>query len=431
MDDFLDFMFGGGLQGGAGVGLLTGAYNRLGDIGDRGLELGQSLADTQMEQTAFRPYTIRTPGGSGFVAGPGNQYTLELGERDRGIQSMLQNQAMQYLGGGNRIMGGGGGAAPGPGFASQPPMPVGGTGGPAPGGDGLVYARSDAGGAPSFEAAGQQLLSTGQQQLGQTPFGQGGVRGASGQAFGLGQQFMQQAGMGVGDREAAIYDRMRAAMSPEEERQRLGLEERLAAQGRLGVRTAQYGGTPEQLALSKAQEEARSTAMLGAMQQAQREQAQQAGLGAQFAGLGAGLAGQSQGMDAAQQQLALQAMQGGLGLSQGGLGLRQGELGLDQLRQQLGLGALSASYMPQAQALAALAPGMTAAAMQQQGQLTGAGLFGEATASGIDALLGSALGQANLMGTVGTGLLGGVTQGSSTGGSFLDYIRQALGLSHG
>ena len=39
-------------------------------------------------------------------------------------------------------------------------------------------------------------------------------------------------------------------MSPEEERQRLEMEQRMAAQGRLGVRTAQFGGTPEQLALS-------------------------------------------------------------------------------------------------------------------------------------------------------------------------------------
>jgi len=144
---------------------------------------------------------------------------------------------------------------------------------------------------------------------------------------------------------------MRATMAPEERRQQLALEERLASQGRLGLRTAQFGGAPEQFAMAQAQEEARNRAMLGAMQQAQAEQAQQATLGQQYLGAG---------------------------------------------------------YVPQAQMLSALAPGQTAAAAQQQAQLYGTGLFGEATASGIDALLGSALGQANLLGSAGTGLLAGL-----------------------
>ena len=68
--------------------------------------------------------------------------------------------------------------------------------------------------------------------------------------------FFNQAAMPVDQREQDIFQRMRTAMSPEEERQRLEMEQRMAAQGRLGVRTAQFGGTPEQLALAKAQEEA-------------------------------------------------------------------------------------------------------------------------------------------------------------------------------
>ena len=97
---------------------------------------------------------------------------------------------------------------------------------------------------------------------------------------------------------------------------------------------------------------------------------------------------------------------------------------------QLGQQYLGASYIPQAQLLSALTPGQTAAAQAQQAQLYGTGLFGEATASGIDALLGSALGQANLMGTVGAGLLSGATQGAGTGqpsygGGFFDDV---LGL---
>ena len=168
------------------------------------------------------------------------------------------------------------------------------------------------------------------------------------QLLGGAGQFFGQAQMPTTDREAAIYERMRATMTPEEQRQRLALEERLAAQGRLGVRTAQYGGAPEQFALAQAQEEARNRAMLTAMQQAQAEQAQQAALGQQFLGAG---------------------------------------------------------YIPQAQLTAATQPAMTTAQLAQRGQLEGARLFGEAEMSGLEALLSSGLGQAELFGTIGTGLL--------------------------
>ena len=80
-------------------------------------------------------------------------------------------------------------------------------------------------------------------------------------------------------------------------------------------------------------------------------------------------------------------------------------------QQQLGMGALAGAYLPQQQLAAALSAGQTAAAQQQQAQLYGAGLFGEARASGIDMLLASALGQANLAGSLGTGLLGGALGG--------------------
>jgi hypothetical protein len=171
------------------------------------------------------------------------------------------------------------------------------------------------------------------------------------QMFGGAGQFYQQAMQPTQAREQAVFERIREAQRPEEERQRLATEERLAAQGRLGLRTAQFGGAPEQFALAKAQEEARNQAMLSAMQQAQAEQMQQAQLGGQFMG---------------------------------------------------------ASYTPQAQALNVLQAGMPAAQMAQRGQLQGAGLFGEAQMGGLEALLGSGLGQANLYGQLGTGLLSGL-----------------------
>ena len=68
--------------------------------------------------------------------------------------------------------------------------------------------------------------------------------------------FFEQAAMPTAAREEQVYGRIRDAMTAEEERQRLDLEQRLAAQGRLGVTTGMFGGTPEALALAKGQAEA-------------------------------------------------------------------------------------------------------------------------------------------------------------------------------
>ena len=80
-------------------------------------------------------------------------------------------------------------------------------------------------------------------------------------------------------READIYERMRAVQSPEEERQRQQMAALAQSQGRGGIRSDQYGGTPEQLAFEKALGESKNSAMLGAMGQAQQEQMQQYNMG--------------------------------------------------------------------------------------------------------------------------------------------------------
>ena len=87
MEQFGDFLFGGGAQGLAGLGLLTGAYNRLGGIGERGLGLGESLAETQLGQAAFRPYTVTTATGGQFMAGPEGDYRLGLSPQGASIST--------------------------------------------------------------------------------------------------------------------------------------------------------------------------------------------------------------------------------------------------------------------------------------------------------------------------------------------------------
>jgi len=250
---------------GAG-GLLTGkAYDRLGDIGEQARRESSELAETGMEQSRFRPFTVTTGTGGALTTTPEGGLTIGLSPQEQAFQ--------------------------------------------------------------------QQMF------------------GGAGQFYGQAMQPTQE-------REQAVFERIRQAQRPEEERQRLATEERLASQGRLGLRTAQFGGAPEQFALAKAQEESRNQAMLSAMQQAQQEQMQQAQLGGQFMGAG---------------------------------------------------------YTPQAQALNALQAGLPAAQMAQRGQLYGAGLFGEAEMGGLEALLGSGLGQANLYGQLGTGLLSGLLTPQSVG----------------
>ena len=161
------------------------------------------------------------------------------------------------------------------------------------------------------------------------------------------QQMYGQAAVPVAEREQQVFDRMMTAMSPSQERERLELEQRLAAQGRLGTQTAAFGGTPEALTLAKAQEEARNTAMLNAMQFAGQEQMRQA---------------------------------------------------------QLGQGMLSGSYIPQAQLITGLQPGMTGAEQRRASLSEQAKTYGETYATGLEALLQAGLGQAGIAGGFGTSL---------------------------
>ena len=153
--------------------------------------------------------------------------------------------------------------------------------------------------------------------------------------------------VGTADREKEVFERMMAAIRPERERESDRLQQQLQAQGRLGVETSMFGGTPEGLALAKAQEEAYSQNMLSAMTFAGQEQQRQA---------------------------------------------------------QLGSGMLAAGYMPQQQLVGALQPGMTGAEQRRQATSQQTGAYGETYAAGLQALLSSALGQAGIAGGFGTSM---------------------------
>lgn len=345
-------LFGGGLA-------VGDAYNRLSEIGNLSERrvLGtqgypsEGLANVASDMAQFRPFGVTSNTGSVSTTQNGG-VIMQLADQQQALQNQLTSGAM-----------------------------------------GLFGRATDPANDPNL----QRLLTD--QRFNQTdPTQYTNTAQNKMNAFGLGNQMLNQAGMGTQAREQDVFSRMMAMQAPEQQRQQLALEERLANQGRLGVRTSMFGGTPEQFAMEKAQAEAQNQAALMAMQQAQAEQAQQANIG-----LGASQLGQA-GVGL-QQQMASQNVNDILNI------LGRGQAG-QQLYGQLGQGMLQGSYMPQAALLNQLQAGTQVAGLADIGRRQAAQLYGQAGMSALEADLGARLGQANLMGQLGTGLLSGASQSS-------------------
>jgi hypothetical protein len=183
----------------------------------------------------------------------------------------------------------------------------------------------------------------------------------------LQQQASATAGMMGQTTPEQLMAQMQQLRQPEIERQQTALENRLAAQGRLGVQTAQYGGTPEQLAMQKAIQEQQSrdafSALSGARTLQQQDIANVTGL------LGASAIPQQQQIAAFAPTLQTQNLASNLGLAQANV--------LGQLGQQY-ISQLPASLATQGQVSQAQANVIANALLGQQNQETGAyeGLLG-------------------------------------------------------
>ena len=284
------------LGAGAGAKLAERAYDTLGNIGAEGLKqlagykldpvtgrYSGGLADLIEEKLTFQPYTVTTPTGSNFTM-------------------------------------------------RRTPDTVDSAGNTVPGQMEYVSALSD-----DEKTLQDALIARA-----------GGFFDLAGQPLGNTTVTLEDGStVVVPGREQEVFDRMMSAMAPERERARLDLEQRLANQGRLGVRTGMFGGTPEGLELAMAEEEARNKAILSAMEFAGNEQERQA---------------------------------------------------------RLGTGMLASGYVPQAQLLSALEPGMTGAERRRQAISEATGAYGDTYVSGIEALLQSGTGQANIAGNLGSSL---------------------------
>lgn len=369
------------LMGLAGGLLTKESYDRLSNIGEQAKQEAMGLAERGQRESQFRPFTVTTPTGAMFSSRMGGQPSM--------------GQPMPQPVGQPSMM-----LPPGIGI-DQPIRP----GDPGYQVSGLprIDPKADA----LLQQLQRQLINSGYQGPGrndlltpltnvtEVPVGQlaqqpttGGLEVGmqlSPQEQMLQQQLLSGAGGLFGQatqptqaREQEVFERIRAAQRPEEQRQRLALEERLAAQGRLGTSSAAYGGaTPELLAQQTGIQEARNMAMLNAMQQAQAEQAQQAALGQTLLGSG---------------------------------------------------------YLPTQVLLEAARPGIMQQELAQQAQQFGTGLFGETALSGIEAQLLQEQARANLLGGIGGNLITGLINqqraasaapssgGSSLGGLFSNVV---------
>lgn len=220
----------------------------------------------------------------------------------------------------------------------------------------------------------------------------------------LRQQAAQQAGMIGNVTPQQLMSQMQALRQPEQERAQLGLENRLAAQGRLGVQTAAYGGTPEQLAMQKAIQEQQSADALGAISQAR----------------------QLQGMDIQN----LTGMLGAAGIPQQQLtaAMQPSLTGMSMAQQPAQLQAQAIANLGQQQ-LAGIPSAINAEALLRQAQLEGLtnmlGIGANAGQTATGDFLGS-LGDKALdwLGDTVGGLFssGGVSDGSTAGDQMQDVL---------
>ena len=200
-------------------------------------------------------------------------------------------------------------------------------------------------------------------------------------------------GLGVGTEQATtdLYNQIRAAQLPEEERARMRMQEGLFTSGRAGLQQAQYGGTGEQFAYEKARQEAMLNAQLGARQQ----------------------------------------------------------VGAEQLRNlQLGQGLQTAGYNPQNQAIGLFGASQIPAQLASRGQLSGAELQAQGSTAGLEGfirgednannlreiqlknLLGSVTGSRDpLTGDFGGGLFSSLMDFFGVGGSSADSSTAPIDLN--
>ena len=345
---------------GASYAVVDDILNRLTSAGQGLAEEFPKIGEEAFERSQFQPFTITS--GTGTTSALTDPTTGEFSgvSNTLGTAGTAQQQGIQNIISG--MLGGNQGYQTDPSMRTLQPQP-----------DGSI--RIGGAGGPALTGGGVTPTSISDQAF-------GGVGGLLSSVTG-----------DRGTREQSIYDRIRATQTPEEDRQRQLLNDQLLNQGRLGLSTTMFGGSPEQFAQEKARAEAMNQASLAAISQAGQERSQDLATATGLFGLGD---------QASQLPLQLQGMQG------------------QNLAQMMGL-----QYMPEQMMLEQLGAGTNLASIADLGRRYGAGLFGEGAGAGLESVLNTELAKADVLKTIYSGALGG--GGDSEGSWFGDIISGIFG----
>jgi len=297
----------------------------------------------------------------------------------------------------------------------------------------------------------------------------GGLAGQQAGALGASQQAMNNSMQDNGAREQEIYGRMMAAQQPGMDRARAGMEARAQAQGRGGISGSQYGGSGEQHAQSRAEAEARNSAMMGAMNQSQTEMMNQGQLSNMYGQMGQGAAGMQgnlanmyanvgaqnaqigQGATALAYQGANQIQQAGIQNAQVGqgaaalayqganqlqnAGIQNAQLGQGAYGQMGNIGAqmmnagtnaYNAQYGDMNAELGYLGAGATNADMSQTGQITGANLGAQLDLGGAQIEMNANKAASELYGNMFGAMaapLGNLGKNMDDAGGFMEWLK--------
>lgn len=324
------------------MGFLSDAVGGLGDLyesqagidnaaqqGAEAMQVAQAGADRMESQTQFKPFAVTS--GVGTSSYDNGSLNMQLSGQNQAMQNQLQNSGMGMLGQQQSLADTYG--------QTQAAMGLG-------------------------NVANEQANIMGNLQQG---LGQAGLDPTNRTRE---QQLQSMLTSSAGGQED-IYAQLEAMQYKGRENDRLALEERLFAQGRGGVRTAQFGGTPEQLAMAQAQEQSRlqnAVQARGISQQEQQQRSSQMLAGVQQAGNETNMFG-TLGLQGGQQALANLQAGSQANTAAGDMALRTQE----QLAN-LGLSQIQGSYVPQQMLFDQMGVGNDTANLAASGQRTGAQL---------------------------------------------------------
>jgi len=354
-------LFTGGVTGAAAGAGVNDAVARLQALGQSGINDYTNLAKTVTQDINFKPYALTNSLGSTRQTAPGviDQRLTDQQQSNVNMASGAQGSLYNFSG----IPNTSGMANEAFGNVNQYLNPQGnqqiqnlsGMFGNIANQAGGAY-----GAATGLEGTTQQALrgaATGLNQIGSgfnniSNFGnqalQQGTKGLTGVGQGMGDLNALRAGYGsaaqgmtgilggsTNDMASQLFNQQQAMRDPVQQRQQMELENRLRSQGRLGVSTSAYGGTPEQLAMAKAVQEQQSADAFNSINQGEALAAAQ-----QNRALGLGQATSSMAQNVSTLTDAQQNRATNLG--QVGIGAQQAVSGLTNDQQNRALGLLSA-----------------------------------------------------------------------------------------